>query len=86
MSTKLKSRKKQNKPYYMNDGGKVEIGPKKEKIESIPVKKFQLGIDKNGNPLVTIDNTIHFFNNTQFHAFTLGIINVAKKINPEIDY
>lgn len=78
-----KIKEKQNRPYYMNNGGKVEIDPI-EKAE--PIKKFQLGIDKNQNPIVTIDNTIHFFNGNQFHAFTLGILNVAKKINPEVDY
>lgn len=74
-----KQKQFQNKPYYMNNGGKVETEHEK-------TQKFKLGIDCNSNPLVTIDNTIHFFNSNQFHAFTLAIINVNKKVNPEIDY
>jgi len=49
-------------------------------------KKFKLGIDKNNNPIVTIDEVIHFFNQSQFHAFTLAVVNVSRKMNPEIDY
>ncbi|MDO9353977.1 MAG: hypothetical protein Q7T55_09790 [Solirubrobacteraceae bacterium] len=83
MSKKIKEY--QNKPYYMNNCGKVEIKPIKEPLEKL-IKKFQLGIDKNGNPIITIDEQIHFMNSYQFHAFTLGICNIAKIVNPEIDY
>lgn len=78
----------QNKPYYMNNCGEVKVTPipvEKEVIKEV-IKKFRLGIDKNGNAIITIDNTIHFMNFNQFHAFTLAVINISKKVNPEIDY
>lgn len=88
---KNKNEKKQNKPYYMNDFGKVEKSPEKnvshqKKNDPMIIKKFQLGIDKNNNPIVTIDNVMHFMNQKTFYAFTMGIININKKLNPEADF
>lgn len=89
MSKNNKNHKKQNKPYYINENfinGEQKKNNDNNNNKSVVIKKFKLGIDKNKNPLVTIDNTLHFMNSNQFHAFTLGCINISKKINPEVDY
>lgn len=75
---KSDKKNKHNNPYYMNTEGKTEIKPPEHE------EKFKLGIDKNNNPVITIDNTIHFMNKRQFHAFTCGIFNINKKISPEV--
>jgi len=49
-------------------------------------EKFKMGIDKNDNPIITIDGITHYMNKKQFHAFTLSVIAINKKIIPEIDY
>lgn len=89
MSNKNKNLKKQNLPNYITNKPKDLLEIQKEYIEENEEKqhsKFKLGIDKNGCPIITIDGIFHCFNPNQFNAFTLGIINIAKKINPEIDY
>lgn len=90
MSKNKQHDKKQNPPHYIKPNQKIDlIDLQKQSIiteKAIKPTKFKLGIDKNNNPIITIDNIIHFMDNVQFHAFTCGIINISKKINPEIDY
>jgi len=57
-----------------------------QKQTLIVIPKFRLGIDRNNEALITIDNTLHFMNHNQFDAFVRGIINIAIKINPESNY
>lgn len=93
------SKKKQNLPHYMLEKQPmdlVEIQQKeyKENKENKEIQqpdvmiipKFRLGIDKNNNPLVTIDNYLHFMTAKQFDAFAWAVLNVARKINPEVNY
>lgn len=49
-------------------------------------EKFRMGIDRNDNPIISIDGVTHYMNKIQFHAFTLSVIAINKKIIPEIDY
>jgi len=49
-------------------------------------RKFNIDIDKNNNPVIWIDDDIHFMTKVQFDAFVKQSFKIAKTINPEIDY
>jgi hypothetical protein len=98
MKENNKSSKKQNPPNYISNKPKNLLEIQKENImyendwrdskesKSIIIPKFRLGIDKNNNPIVTIDNIMHFMSQEQFDAFLYSIISIAQKMNPEKDY
>lgn len=48
--------------------------------------KFNIIIDKNNNPVIWIDDVVHFMTQTQFNAFLQQSIKIAVIMNPEIDY
>lgn len=66
---------------------KKQILPTDEPKEiSVISKKFNVIIDKNNNPVIWIDNVVHFFTQSQYDAFIKQSLYIAHKMNPEIDY
>jgi len=91
MSNKNKQPKKQNPPNYLSNTPKDLIEIQREhnnEINTTPIiiPKFRLGIDKNCDAIITIDNVMHFMTQEQHFAFLKGNISIAKKMYPETDF
>lgn len=61
----------------------IEAKNKKNNLKS---KKFNILIDINNNPVIWIDDIVHFFTQSQYDALLKDVIKKAKEMNPEVDY
>lgn len=86
MSKKIQKINQNNKPNYIKDKPVDLVEMQKEYLQieftkPQTIQKFRLGIDKNNNPIVTIDNIMHFMTLVQFNSFVEKIYSVYNKVN-----
>jgi hypothetical protein len=68
-----------------NNKKQIIESDKPKEISAIS-KKFNVIIDKNNNPVIWIDDIVHFFTQSQYDAFIKQSLYIAHKMNLEIDY